>query len=176
MNRFRTGLAALLGGLVFAASASPAQALERLVLRMPFLETSIRINFGDARSVEDLIRASPDLAELQSASDGQLPGLLRKLFLTPLPEQTEAFLKGASGQPLLEQALAAATYFVDLQGVEMDTSGETLTNALSRAISSGHPTFSAFCTNFPEKKHRWIFRGSPTRPIASRRISKRASP
>ena len=149
MNRFRTGLAALFGGLVFAASASPAQALERLVLRMPFLETSIRINFGDARSVEDLIRASPDLAELQSASDGQLPGLLRKLFLTPLPEQTEAFLKGASGQPLLEQALAAATYFVDLQGVEIDTSGELLTNALSRAISSGQPNILGFLRELP---------------------------
>merc|ERR1711991_131849 len=142
-------MGALLGGLDVAAKASPAQALERLVLRMPFLQTSITINLDDAQSVEELIRSSPDLAELQSVSNGQLLGLLRTVFLTPLPEQTEAFLRGASGQPLLEQALAAATYFVDLQGVEVDTSGEMLTNALSRAISSGQPNILGFLRELP---------------------------
>ena len=95
MNRFRTGLTALLGGLVIAATASPAQALERLVLRMPFLQTNITINFSGAQSVEELIRSSPDLAELESVSDGQLLGFLRTVFLTPLPLQTEKFLRGA---------------------------------------------------------------------------------
>ena len=149
MNRFRTGLASLLGGLVVAATASPAQALERLVLRMPFLQTSITINLDDAQSVEELIRSSPDLAELQSVSNGQLLGLLRTVFLTPLPEQTEAFLRGASGQPLLEQALAAATYFVDLQGIEVDTSGEMLTEALSRALRNGQPNILGFLRELP---------------------------
>ena len=149
MNRFRTGLTALLGGLVVAATASPVQALERLVLRMPFLETSIRINFGEARSVEELIRSSPDLAELESVSDGQLLGFLRTVFLTPLPLQTEKFLRGASGQPLLEQALAAATYFVDLQGVEIDTSGKTLTDTLSRAARKGEPNILGFLRELP---------------------------
>ena len=149
MNRFRTGLASLLGGLVVAATASPAQALERLVLRMPFLQTSITINLDDAQSVEELIRSSPDLAELQSVSNGQLLGFLRTVFLTPLPEQTEAFLRGASGQPLLEQALAAATYFVDLQGVEVDTSGEMLTEALSRALRNGQPNILGFLRELP---------------------------
>ena len=149
MNRFRTGLASMLGGLVVATTATPAQAFERLVLRMPFLQTSITINLEDAQSVEELISSSPDLAELQSVSNVQLLGLLRKVFLTPLPQQTEAFLRGASGQPLLEQALAAATYFVDLQGVEVDTSGEMLTEALSRAFSKGQPNILGFLRELP---------------------------
>ena len=64
MLRLRTELAALLGGLLVAASASPVQALERLALRVPFLQTSITVNLGQARSADELIRLSPDLLEL----------------------------------------------------------------------------------------------------------------
>ena len=149
MSRLRTGLTALLGGLVLAATGAPAQALERLVLRMPFLETSVSVNLGDGQSVDQLIRSSPDLAELQSASNGRVLGLLRTLFLTPLPLQTKAFLRGATGQPLLEQALAAATYFVDLQGVEADTSGRMLTDAMARAERNGQPTILGFLRELP---------------------------
>ena len=142
MSRLRSGLAALLGGLVLAAA--PAQALERLVLRLPFLQTSITFHLGDGQSVDELIRSSPDLADLASASNGRAVALLRTLLLTPLPLQTTAFLRGATGQPLLEQALAAAAYFVDLQGVELDTSGRLLTDALARAERNGQPTILGF--------------------------------
>ena len=70
MTRCRTHLAAFLGGLVLAGFAAPVQALERLVLRMPFLETSVTINLGEAGSASELIRPSPDLEDLQSASGG----------------------------------------------------------------------------------------------------------
>jgi len=149
MARLRTGLASLLGGLVLVFSAAPANALERLVLRIPFLETRVTVNLADGQSVEKLIRSSPDLAELQSASDGRVLELLRTLFLTPLPLQTKDFLRGATGQPLLEQALSAATYFVDLQGVDHDTSGRTLTDAFARAERSGHPTVLGFLRELP---------------------------
>ena len=77
MLRLRTELAALLGGLLVAASASPVQALERLALRVPFLQTSITVNLGQARSADELIRSSPDLLELQSASHGAVLGVLQ---------------------------------------------------------------------------------------------------
>ena len=147
MSRLRSGLAALLGGLVLAAA--PAQALERLVLRLPFLQTSITFHLGDGQSVDELIRSSPDLADLASASNGRAVALLRTLLLTPLPLQTTAFLRGATGQPLLEQALAAAAYFVDLQGVELDTSGRLLTDALARAERNGQPTILGFLRELP---------------------------
>ena len=60
--RLRTELAALLGGLLVAAS--PIQALERLALLLPFLQTSITGNLGQASSADELIRLSPDLLEL----------------------------------------------------------------------------------------------------------------
>ena len=76
---------------------------------MPSLETSISINLGDSHSVEELINGSPDLVELRRVSKGEVSSLLKKLFLAPLPLQTKDFLQAATKQPLLDQALAAAT-------------------------------------------------------------------
>ena len=131
-------------------SAVPASALERLVLRMPFLETSITINLGDdAQTAQQLIRSSPDLADLQRASGGQLLELLEKVFLAPLPVETKAFLKGSTGQPLLEQALLAAASLVELDGVELDSSGRMLTDALIRADRNGQANVLGFLREMP---------------------------
>ena len=83
--------------------SSPSRALERLVLRLPFLETSVTINLGDAQSTSELIRQSPDLADLQMPGDTRLFELIDKVFLTPLPVETKALLQGSTGQPLLEK-------------------------------------------------------------------------
>ena len=149
MLRLRTELAALLGGLLVAASASPVQALERLALRVPFLQTSITVNLGQARSADELIRSSTDLLELQSASHGAVLGVLQQLFFLPLPLQTRGFLRGSTGQPLLEQALAAVTHFVDFQGVEIDTTGRMLTQALNRAERQGRTHILGFLQELP---------------------------
>ena len=149
MTRCRTHLAAFLGGLALSGFAAPAQALERLVLRMPFLETSVTINLGEAGSASELIRSSPDLEDLQSASGGQLLDLISKIFLAPLPVETKAFLEGSTGQPLLEQALIAATDLVDLEGVDPDTSGRMLTDALVRAERNGQPNVLGFLRELP---------------------------
>ena len=122
MARLRTHLAALTFGMSLALSGGPASALERFVLRLPFLETEITINFDDGESAEQLIQASPDLQDLELASGGKLLPLLRQVFLTPLPLETKALLAGSTGQPLLEQALHAATQVVSLEGVELDDS------------------------------------------------------
>ena len=71
----------LIAALSFVSS--PSRALERLVLRLPFLETSVTINLGDAQSTSELIRQSPDLADLQMAGDTRLFELIDKVFLTP---------------------------------------------------------------------------------------------
>ena len=46
---------ALACGMSLALSGGPASALERLVFRLPFLETEITINFDDGESAEQLI-------------------------------------------------------------------------------------------------------------------------
>ena len=88
MFRFRyprSRLLSLLAGLALTVVGTPASALERLVLRMPFLETSITINLGEAEAVDQLLRSSPDLEDLKAASEGRLSNLLQKIFLAPLP-------------------------------------------------------------------------------------------
>ena len=47
------------------------------MLRLPFLEKEITINFADGESAEQLIQASPDLQDLEMASGGKLLPLLR---------------------------------------------------------------------------------------------------
>ena len=149
MLRFRRPLAALISSAALSMSAAPASALERFVLRMPFLETSITINLGDGQSAADLIRSSPDLEDLQRASGGRLVVLLEQIFLAPLPMQTKAFLQGSTGQPLLEQALMAVATFVDLEGVDVDPDGRMLTDALLRAERRGQPNVLGFLREMP---------------------------
>ena len=149
ISRFQSRFVALISGLVLTAVGSPSQALERLVLRMPFLETSISFNLGDSHSVEQLMATSPDLAELRLSSNDRVLDLLRTLFLTDLPLKTKDFLQAATKQPLLEQALAAATYFVDLKGVKPDTSGRMLTDAMTRAERNGQPNVLGLLRELP---------------------------
>ena len=149
ISHFKRSFLAFGSGLSLAFAGSPSWALERLVLRMPSLETSISINLGDSHSVEELINGSPDLVELRRVSKGGVPSLLKKLFLAPLPLQTKDFLQAATKQPLLEQALAAATYFVDLKGVKPDTSGRMLTDAMTRAERNGQPNVLGFLRELP---------------------------
>ena len=149
MARLRTHLAALGVGISLALTGGPASALERLVLRMPFLETQVTINLAAGQSAEQLIQASPDLQDLELASGGKLLPLLRQVFLTPLPLETKSLLAGSTGQPLLEQALHAATQLVDLEGVEPDMSGRMLTDALIRAERNGQPNILGFLRELP---------------------------
>ena len=90
MIRLRARLAAVCGGLVLTGISAPVQALERLVLRMPFLETSVTINLAEAGSAAELVQSSPDLADLQSASGGKLLDLIGKVFLAPLPVKNQS--------------------------------------------------------------------------------------
>ena len=149
MVRSRTYWAALFSSLSLTLLGAPAVALERLVLRMPFLETSITINLGEVDSAAQLIRSSPDLEDLQSASGGQLLSLLETIFLAPLPAETRLFLEGSSGQPLLEQALLAAASFVKLEGVDLPADGRTLTDALIRAERNGQANVLGFLREMP---------------------------
>ena len=149
ISHFKRSFLAFGSGLCLAFAGSPSWALERLVLRMPSLETSISINLGDSHSVEELINGSPDLVELRRVSKGGVQSLLKRLFLAPLPLQTKDFLQAATKQPLLEQALAAATYFVDLKGVKPDTSGRMLTDAMTRAERNGQPNVLGFLRELP---------------------------
>ncbi len=137
ISRFQRCFSALISSLVLTTVGYPLQALERLEFLIPSLGTSISINLGDSHSVEKLIDRSPDLIEMRQVSKSGVPSLLRTLFLAPLTLQTKDFLQAATKQTLLEQALAAATYFVDLKGAKPDTGDRMLTDAMTRAERNG---------------------------------------
>ena len=147
--RVRHLLIAALTGAALSLVSSPSRALERLVLRLPFLETSVTINLGDVQSTSELIRQSPDLADLQMAGDTRVFEMIDKVFLTPLPVETKALLQGSTGQPLLEQALWAATQLVELEGTPPDPSGRMLTDALVAADEIGQPNVLGFLRSMP---------------------------
>ena len=149
MLRFRLPLAAAVATAAITLAAGPAAALERLVLRMPYLETEIAINLSGVQSAEELINSSPDLQDLQNASSGRLLDVLRKVFLAPLPVEAKAFLQGSTGQPLLEQALLLATDLVNFDGIEADSSGRMLTDALIRAEAKGEANILGFLREVP---------------------------
>ena len=100
------------------------------MLRLPFLETGLTIKLGDVHSTSKLIRQSPDMADLQIAGGGRAVELIEKVFFAPLPVETKAFLKGSTGQPLLEQAPLAAAALEELEWIASDSSGRMLTDAL----------------------------------------------
>ena len=149
MRWIRSSLAAGAASAAVVLSGSPAAALERLVLRMPYLGVDFTVNLGDGRSVEEVIQSSPDLVDLDRASEGRLLALLKKVFLSPLPIELRGFLEGSTGQPLLEQALKAAAYIVNLEGVPADTSGSMLTKALIRAYENGQENLLGFLHQLP---------------------------
>ena len=149
MRWIRSSLAAAAASAAVVLSGSPAAALERLVLRMPYLGVDFTVNLGDGRSVEEVIQSSPDLVDLDRASEGRLLALLKKVFLSPLPIELRGFLEGSTGQPLLEQALKAAAYIVNLEGVPVDTSGSMLTKALIRSYENGQENLLGFLHQLP---------------------------
>ena len=99
------------------------------MLRLPFLETGITIKLGDVHSISELIRRIPDLA------DRWKPCIRadRKDVPCSASSGNQGILKGSTGQPLLEQALLAATALVEMEGIAPDFSGRMLTDVLIAA-------------------------------------------
>ena len=142
-------LVATVVAAAFNFTCAPASALERLVLRMPFLETTVSINLGDVETAAELIRSSPDLEDLFRASDGKLLSLIESIFLMPLPAEAKSLIQGSSGQPLLEQALFAAAQLVDLKGVEQNPNSRILSDALIRAERNGQSNILGLLREIP---------------------------
>ena len=142
-------LVATIAAAAFNCTCAPASALERLVLRMPFLETTLSINLGDVETASELIRSSPDLEDLFRASDGKLLSLVETIFLMPLPAEAKSLIEGSTGQPLLEQALFAAAQLVDLKGVEQNPNSRILSDALIRAERNGQSNILGLLREIP---------------------------
>ncbi|QEY32588.1 dienelactone hydrolase [Synechococcus sp. RSCCF101] len=137
-------LASGLVGLV-----APARALEALEIELPVFGTGFRIELGELESPEQLIAGTSDLAELDRATDGRVGRQLLTLFNAPLPADLTSVVEGSSGQPLFEQALMGLSQLVDVEGVEVDTSGRVLAEAIQTAKAAGQPTLLGMLRALP---------------------------
>ena len=92
-----------------------AIAVDRLTLKLPFLELDFTINLGEGRSVEEVIRSSPDLADLDRLLWCDCLRFF-EIFLTPrfFPSYGDSSTNRLVS-PGNEQALKAATYIVNLR-------------------------------------------------------------
>ena len=113
---FRSALASLLlavSGSVAALLPSPSLALERLRMTLPLVETAVTLELGQAQTAQQLLKANPDLAELDQVGEGAVTRVLEQMLTASLPKQSVGFVRESAGDPLFEQALLAATQLRD---------------------------------------------------------------
>mgnify|MGYP003948966875 CR=1 FL=1 len=151
-NMFRSLFAAALICASIESLPRPASALERLVFQMPLLETQFTFELGMEQTTADLLSVNPDLAELDRAMNGSVKALLDKIFHAPLPLEATALLEGGAGQPLLEQALRAMTFVIEVKGLPDQSSGSVLAEALIRANQRGKANLLGLLREIPAEE------------------------
>ena len=101
--RTRIGLALTLAALV--SQATPARAIDEVIVELPLVESTLKVNLNELTSPEALMQGSSDLAELDRASNGELGRTLLRLLNQPVPVSFVQLTEGSVGTPLLQQAL-----------------------------------------------------------------------
>jgi len=140
--RFRSALASLLlavSGSVATLLPSPSLALERLRMTLPLLETAVTLELGQAQTAQQLLKANPDLAELDQVGEGAVTRVLEQMLTASLPKQSVGFVRESAGDPLFEQALLAASELVEVEGLSAPLTGADLRIALKAASKDGQP-------------------------------------
>jgi predicted dienelactone hydrolase len=128
-----------------------AQALEKVIVKVPLLETSITVDLNELTDPNLLLRGNSDLAELDRASNGAIGRKLIELLNSPVPLSLAQVADGSVGSPLLEQALLVLSSFGTIQGRSPDLSGRTLQEAFRKASINGEPSLLALMKAIPGK-------------------------
>ena len=153
MPRPLSPLRSLLVGAALAAASlagAPAQALQRVELRLPLLNTNFSLDLNDLASARTPMAGSSDLAELDQALDGLISRKLREVFLQPLPVQTLALVNQVAGSALLDQALLAASALGQVEDLPPQAlNGSDLALVVERAASRGDLTLLALLRAIP---------------------------
>ena len=151
---FRSSLL-LAAGL--AACTAPASAIEEVVVELPLLENTLKVNLSELSDPAALMQGNSDLAELDRASNGELGRKLLKLFNQPVPVSFRQLAESSVGSPLLEQTLLLVSSFGTVEGRSPDLSGETLKAALEKASAAspdGQPTLLQLMQAIPGERVR----------------------
>jgi len=135
----------------------PAQAIEEVIVELPLVESTLKVNLRELSNPTALMAGDSDLAELDRASDGQLGRSLLKLLNHPLPVSFRQLAESSVGSPLLEQTLLMVSSFGNVEGRSTDLSGETLKQALDKASAAspdGQPTLLQLMLAIPGERVR----------------------
>jgi predicted dienelactone hydrolase len=153
--RTRIGSAMALVALVF--QTTPAPAIDEVIVELPLVESTLKVNLNELSSPEALMQGNSDLAELDRASGGELGRKLLKLLNQPVPVSFRQLTESAVGSPLLQQTLLLVSSFGTVEGQSVDLSGETLKQALDKAAAAspdGQPTLLQLMQALPGERVR----------------------
>lgn len=148
---------ALLVAAGLVACAAPASAIEEVVVELPLLQNTLKVNLSELSDPAALMQGDSDLAELDRASNGELGRKLLKLFNQPVPVSFRQLAESSVGSPLLEQTLLLVSSFGTVEGRSPDLSGETLKAALEKASAAspdGQPTLLQLMQAIPGERVR----------------------
>ncbi|EDY37412.1 hypothetical protein CPCC7001_290 [Cyanobium sp. PCC 7001] len=144
----RRSLSAL-ASFALLVGASPARAIDTVVLQLPLLDFGFTVKLSELENPERFWRGTSDLAELNRATNGAVGRHMREIFDTPLPVETRLVINQAAGTPLLQQVLLLVSALGQVEGLPTDLSGNELTEVLNRASSSGELTLYTFLRAIP---------------------------
>ena len=147
----------LLVAASLAAVLPPARAIEEVVVELPLLQNTLKVNLNELSDPAALMRGDSDLAELDRASNGELGRKLLKLFNQPVPVSFRQLAESFVGSPLLEQTLLLVSSFGTIEGRSPDLSGEMLKAALEKASAAspdGQPTLLQLMQAIPGERVR----------------------
>ncbi len=152
--RLRAALVCLPLVLSPLAIATPARALNEVVVQLPLVESDFVLQLSDVSSAAALWQGNSDLAELNAASDGALTNRVLSLFNDPLPlgkpQQAEALLDNGMAQ----QALLLLSSLIRVDGLPQGLSDQQLLTALQQANRQGPPTLRTFLEALPGQRAR----------------------
>lgn len=152
--RLRALLACLPLALWPLGLATPARAIEEVVMRLPLVDTDFVLKLNDVTSATALWQGNGDLAELNAASDGAITTQVLRLFNDPLPlgkpRQAEALLDNGMAQ----QALLLLSSLIRVDDLPQGLSDQQLLTALQQASRQGPPTLRTFLEALPGQRAR----------------------
>ena len=84
--RSSLAVATRLGAALWMAVGSlPALAIERVELRLPFVDVGFSVKVSELSNPQALLSGTSDLADLDRATNGAIGRQLSQVFQTPLP-------------------------------------------------------------------------------------------
>jgi predicted dienelactone hydrolase len=132
-----------------AGASLPAVAIERVELRLPFVDERFTVKVSELSDPQALLRGTSDLADLDRATNGAIGRQLLQVFQTPLPISKAAFEQSADS-PLMDQALLVLSSFGALEGLQTQSlTSADLSTVINRAAAGGQLTILSLLQALP---------------------------